>query len=507
MKPMMSDSVIEDRFWRGAFWGYALVFLICVVVFVYTAAPTILVTDSPEFVMAATTLGIPHAPGYPLYTLSAHLITELPFAADHPARALNLYAAVSLAMAAPLLMYSIQAGVGDRFLAASVTLAVMFSYYIWTTGIVAEVYAQQLLMLCATAASIAYAVRQPIPKIWHSLLIGALYGLAVAMAPASILLAPGLAAFFLWWNIPRAQRIGGGLASLLVFGVCLLYFPLAYQADPLVNAAGVYDETGTFLAEDLTTLDGVWWLLRGEQFGDEFFADGWLVTPDRLGETLRLLLANFYGIGFLVALVGVYVLYQKQRALLMIWLALFLPYTYFFMTYGAEDRETMFGPSILLLAPLFGLGAKWLFEDFSAQAAVRLTVLIPALFLLLNFESVNANDATGLYEHVEIVAQQIPPEAVVFGDWADTMPLRYYQVVEDQRTDIEVYTLFFFEYDQARVQAFVDQLLGQGRQVIFLETAGEDLLDMRQYLFREQYFLATGPHNRSIRIVEMVPLP
>jgi len=44
-----------------------------------TAARSVCWGDSAEFVTVATTLGIAHPPGYPLYTLLGALVVRLPF--------------------------------------------------------------------------------------------------------------------------------------------------------------------------------------------------------------------------------------------------------------------------------------------------------------------------------------------------------------------------------------------------------------------------------------------
>ena len=43
----------------------------------YTLAPTVTSGDSGELVSAACTLGVPHPPGYPLWTITAHFFTRI----------------------------------------------------------------------------------------------------------------------------------------------------------------------------------------------------------------------------------------------------------------------------------------------------------------------------------------------------------------------------------------------------------------------------------------------
>src|SRR6266481_3108151 len=59
--------------------GVIAVTAIAGVLYFLTAARDIVVGDSPELIMAAVTLGVAHAPGYPLFTMLGHLFSLLPF--------------------------------------------------------------------------------------------------------------------------------------------------------------------------------------------------------------------------------------------------------------------------------------------------------------------------------------------------------------------------------------------------------------------------------------------
>src|SRR5581483_11284810 len=60
--------------WIAAAGGVA-VLLAVGAVYVATAARDIVVGDTPDFITVAATLGVAHAPGYPLFTILGHLAT------------------------------------------------------------------------------------------------------------------------------------------------------------------------------------------------------------------------------------------------------------------------------------------------------------------------------------------------------------------------------------------------------------------------------------------------
>src|SRR5215472_17615206 len=75
--------------WTGA--GIALL------VYFLTANPSVTFTDSGELAAVATTLGIAHPTGYPLFTLLGHLWTKLPLPLS-PVGKMNLFAALCTAL-------------------------------------------------------------------------------------------------------------------------------------------------------------------------------------------------------------------------------------------------------------------------------------------------------------------------------------------------------------------------------------------------------------------------
>jgi Protein of unknown function (DUF2723) len=91
----MSDPELEPPPYRWAFATFLLVLLI----YVATLAPTTAFWDTSEYIAAAKVLGIPHPPGNPLFIILAHSFGLLPLAAGYASR-INLFAAVTSAGAA-----------------------------------------------------------------------------------------------------------------------------------------------------------------------------------------------------------------------------------------------------------------------------------------------------------------------------------------------------------------------------------------------------------------------
>ena len=72
-----NQSIIEEHppalFRLNDWFAFAAAFIIALAVYSYTVAPTVTLEDSGELIVAADYLGVPHPPGYPLWTMLAWL--------------------------------------------------------------------------------------------------------------------------------------------------------------------------------------------------------------------------------------------------------------------------------------------------------------------------------------------------------------------------------------------------------------------------------------------------
>lgn len=465
-------------------WFYqAGLFLICLIVLLLTVAPTLYMFDSAEFAIGVATLGIVHAPGYPLYLLSAHVFTWLPL--GDIAYRVNVFSTICLALTVPILYGLISELLQDRLVALAASLVFIWSFYVWNTGLAAEVYAPQIftIALCGRMLVILYCRGYRSWKIIS--LTGLLVGIAVAMAPSTILLVPGVVIAFGLLRIEWRKCLVAAGISVAVFGATLLYFPVRYAADPALNLAGQYDEQGRFQKVDLRTAQGIWWVLRGEQFERLFFTNGYIPTPVQTGQTISWFWANFLGIGFLIGVIGIPLLFQTNRGLLLVWAAAFLPYTYFYATYGAVDRDMMFGPSYLLWSIPLAYGLKWIVQPASRLVRPLLLLSLPAIMLIVNFPLANQSRNTGIRDHAQTLMNSITDHAVVIGTWWDIVPLQYLQMVEGQRQDLTLYNTFLFR-DQDPT-TYIDRHLNSSEQPVIVLGSVLQSLDLGHYRYIPLY--------------------
>jgi len=157
----------DDRLFRRCDWlAFAITFVASLAVYTYTLAPTVTLEDSGELVVAADHLGVPHPPGYPIWTMLAWIFTRIfRFVTwqgyPNPAWGVNFMSAFfgALACATTALLVSrsgesiltrmpnLATAVGERmrnFLCcvAAVTCGLLLAFTpgLWSQAVIAEVY-------------------------------------------------------------------------------------------------------------------------------------------------------------------------------------------------------------------------------------------------------------------------------------------------------------------------------------------------------------------------------
>ncbi len=421
--------------------------------------PTVYTFDSSEFVTGAWTLGFVHSPGYPLYTLLLHLFTRIPVA--EPALLGNLFSAICLSLCAPLLYGIIQSLTRADKLAVTCALIFPWTYYVWITGLFAEIYAPQLLTIAACLFLILRLPEREGSAYW----LAAALGVMLAIHPVSSLLLPGFV--YAIWKLRRKTLWYAGFvvaAAGFLAALTYLYLPIRYFAHPEFSLLGTYNRFGQFEHVDLHTLQGIWWVVSGRQFGVLFFRNGLLPSWQQFWDTLVFFWGNFLGVGLVLGALGLWRMFVSRRQLFVVWLISFFPYTYFYLTYGALDRHTMFGPSYLLWMIPLAFGLQLLLAGVSRRWRLGLLAGLPLLFLVVNYPLADLSQETSIRQRTEAVMQAVPEDVNIIAQWADISPLEYMQYVEGQRQDIHLYNTFMFSDED--LLTFVQQLLQQNRQVM-----------------------------------------
>jgi hypothetical protein len=279
-----------------------------------------IIGDSAELVSAAARWGVPHPPGYPLYTLIAHTLTLLPFL-ELPWR-VHLASACFHAATVGIVACIIELLTGSlaAALIGAVTLALGRIFFLGS--LYAEVFPlNDLLLACLLLLAIGIAQRERIgdsdgPR-WK--VPAAVLGLSLAHHHMIVLAFPTLATLAgapLWRDIRHRPRrmIGAVICALAPPTLFYALIPLAASRHPVPSWGDVRDG------------GSLWRLVTRQDYGGVAHASRRLVDGQLLErlDALALGTAQSFGVvGVLLFLVGALGLRRERRMCIALLLAIF----------------------------------------------------------------------------------------------------------------------------------------------------------------------------------------
>ena len=415
-------------FWKLGFWVLpdGLLFIAAFGLYLKTLSPGVYTFDSAELAAGAYSLGIVHPTGYPLYLMLAKLFTLLVPFGDIAYR-VNLFSALCAALALVFLRRA--AFRLTNSVSASLLATALFglTYAFWSEAVVAEVYTLHVFFLALTLW-LALRWRETSRQSCFILLALNL-GLSFGNHMSTILIIPGLTAL-IWKRLPPPRTLIIGLAAFAIGPLTYLYLPLRYAASPAFNYAPV-------LGLDLSTLRGIFSMVRGEIFAEAMFAYPPAELPREIFDFVNLLWQTFFGIGLVVAAVGAREQWLCHRPLFAALGLIFAANALFYVNYRVFDKHTMFLPAFLVVALWLAVGLSKLQERLPLAKWSAGAVLI--VMLAFNYPRVDLSGNTIVRDYAQQRLSAVPPNALVLGGWIDITPLEYLQTVEGQRPDVTLF--------------------------------------------------------------------
>lgn len=297
-------------------WLGSAAFVLCLLAYIATLAPTVTFEDSGAFIAAAKHLGVVHPPGYPLWCLLGHGFTWAPI--GNVAQRVHMLSAVCAAgavWACYLLGYQILQCHVAAFIGA---LTFGFSRIFWSQAVIAEVYTLNALltMLALYFALCWWQTRQ---EKWLYCLCGAV-GLGATNHHLIVLITPALLVWVVLrhWRVVLSRRVVGlGCLILLTSLSIYLYLPVRANSDTPINFMG--QMAGSSLAEQMDAVIGHI-SRRGYKTAEEKIRQsGGLVDVVRHCATaLRGCITSFSWPIALVGLAGAVALWCKHRSFLVV---------------------------------------------------------------------------------------------------------------------------------------------------------------------------------------------
>jgi Protein O-mannosyl-transferase TMEM260-like len=478
------------------------------VAYLLTLLPGMAFGDWGEMQTVPHVLGVAHPTGYPTYVLLGWVAQLVPIGTV-AFRANLLSAVLVAATVATCSMILLRIEVRP-ILAVAGSLALGAVGTVWAAATVAEVNALHLLFvaLLVHRALVWEARRSPIDLAIGGLLLG----LALGNHLLLVFVAPFIGIFVLW--VGRREIAARPWITLLGAGALLLglsvyaYIPIAAGMNPPLPY------------NDPVTLDGVWWLVSGHQFRDQFdfltpsgpgdLVDSlpalWAVLVDRgtfvlpaLGAVGLILLVirrpafGLMAIGILVTDVYIWANYlHLEHYLLAPWL---------FLAIGAAYAIEVLVDTLSLLSR-----ERW---RRSESVAVGVLALAAAIGLAsINWQAADRSGDDGGEMYAETVFDRLPADAAILTPWDASAPLWHAQFVRGERPDVLIVDDTNIVYEgwgtrEARIASLICD-----RPVFILRLRDTDLDSTRAAYRLEPGFDVRvgfgGPTASAIRPVQQV---
>ncbi len=441
----------------------AATFVATLILYLLTMAPTIYNLDSAEFTTASYTGGLVRATGYPLYLIIGRFWSHIPV--GDPGFRMNLLSAVCGALTVALAARVLQR-LGVRKWASIGALGLLATaQYFWAMSLVAEVYTLHTAMTAGVIlALLRWADR---PSAGNLAVATFLVGLGFGNHVSTVLAAPAC----LWFVLTKAPRQALHMRALVMAGAGLLaglavylYLPLIHWTQPVFNYAGWYNAAGSFEPIDLGTFDGLWWLVSGKSFAGVMMAYSPPELVRQVGHFGAELVRSFMAIGIGPGLLGLVVLWRRDRCLGGMLVLLFVLNAAFYVNYRVIDKNTMFLPAYLVWALWIGFGYQWLLDwverrpeasntrlATGATRSLQFLMVSAVIFAITwNWPLVDLSDDRSARLRAERILDSVPPDSLIVG-WWDTVPLvEYMQLVEGRRPDITALNRFLIRVDDLR---------------------------------------------------------
>jgi hypothetical protein len=197
------------------------------------------VGDGAEFTTVAAVLGVPHPPGYPLFTILGHIFSVLPLGSI-PFR-VNLMSVVCDSLAVGIVYLSGLRLTYSHLAALTVALVLMVNPIFWTWSLSAEVFPLNNLLTALLILLLVIWHRQPERS---GILVAAFFiaGAGLTNQQTIILLAPAFA-FVLWQRRSilrkRPRLVAIATAAFIIGLLPYFYIPWASSRHPAYNWGNV----------------------------------------------------------------------------------------------------------------------------------------------------------------------------------------------------------------------------------------------------------------------------
>jgi tetratricopeptide (TPR) repeat protein len=494
------------------------VLLAALLLFSWTLAPTVTLTDSGELIVVAQGLGVAHPPGFPFWVLLAHLASFVPL--GNVAVRINFSSALFAALACAVLTLVLaeliitaaylpawkraaqqrkKAGNSriDRLLvfapALGAGLLMAFSRTLWSYATIAEVYTLNTLLIlivfflmlrwrrCIIADRREKGETVTIHDPWLYA-AAAVFGLALGDHHVTVGLTLSAVAVIVYRTqglrfFTSRRLIYAALISVAAMVAVYAYLPFAASRSPLINWGNP------------RSLQEIWWHITGRQY--QVFLS---FTPTMMGaqfvEFCRMLVREFgpawLPLPLVLAFAGFATAYRQDRTTFWFLLFIVVANLAYDLSYEiAEDKDAYYLPVFISIALAAGFGIRWLIQLTAAKSmsfgtsygvAAIVVLLTSATAFAGNWPFNNRRHYFIAHDYVENLLSAVEPNGLLLTqDWQVASPMFYTQQIEQRRRDVKIADInllrrsWYFDYlrrtypdlierSREKIEVFVEDL-------------------------------------------------
>ncbi len=492
------DSIHEENLSKTEFLCAGAVFVVAMVLYAVTLAPTVTLVDSGELILAARGLGVAHPPGFPLWVMLAHLASLLPF--GNIAVRINFSSALFASLACAMMTLVVAELMITRAFAApskrakksahqmktgekssrdyllifapalASGLVIAFSRTLWFYGTITEVYALNTLLILTVFFLMARWRRNIVSEQTRTdaaitaydrwLYIAALvFGLSLGVHHVTAALTLPAVGILVW----KTQGVRFFMSRRLIFAALISvgaliavysYLPWAASRSPVMNWGNP------------RSLQEIWWHITGRQY-QVFFSFSLAGMGAQFVEFCRMALREFgfpwLPLTMLLALVGFASAFKRDRAVFWFLLLIVVADLAYCLSYEiAEDKDAYYLPTFISIAIAAGVGVSWLIQVTGSRSvpvgrsylvSVVAIVLVLATAFAANWPFNNRRDYFIADDYVENLFSTIATDGLLLTqDWQVVSPMFYAQEIEQRRRDVKVVDInllrrsWYFDY-------------------------------------------------------------
>lgn len=410
-----------------------------IIIYGLTTSHTVVEGDTGEFLASAAVHGVPHDPGFPLYSIVTRIMYLLPFA--HTAWSINFISAI-FATFTLVFLYRIVLLITKNIYAAIVSVLTLGTYvYFWFYASVAQIHSLQVLLLALFSYFLVLLVKTKSIKYFYY--CSFIVSLGIANNYTIVFVLPSLMILLYYFKKNISYKIVLHALLFFISGLLLyLYTIWAASTSPLLNWGRIHDVNSFF-----------YMFLRGD-YG--LFSLGPQAIPypsiyySFFYYFQNLFITSWYILPF--AVISLWLLYKKNLIYILLFCSYLFLGPFFYLVLNQPiisvtekaNVDQYFSYSYLYISIFSGLGVDLIlgrFKNFRLQKFILFTICV--IFFLIPFlntyNDIKLETGDFVANSIKFMFSEVPKNSIIVTSGDDFyFPSLYWQYFKGYRNDVTV---------------------------------------------------------------------